>query len=237
MGKMRESILEELKENRDENYREFHEKLTTGIGRSLGVRIPVIRAMAKRLSLSGGKEWIEELMELSKAESSELFQEELTLWGMVIGLMKTEAPERARLLDGWVPAINSWAVCDTANSTFKFMERDRAYWYDYVLKYFSSQNEYELRFVVVTLMSRFMTDEYIDSILSILNKIKQGDYYVNMAVAWAISVAFVKYREKTLRFLSANDLSQDVQNKAIRKIRESLRVTAEDKESVLSFKK
>ena len=237
MGKMRESVLEELKENRDEKYREFNEKLTTGIGRSLGVRIPLIRAMAKRLSLSGGEEWIEELMELSEAERLELFQEELTLWGMVIGLMRTEDRVRARLLDAWVPAINSWAVCDTANSTFKFMERDRAYWYDYVLKYFSSKNEYELRFVVVTLMSHFMTDEYIDSILKILNEIKQEDYYVNMAVAWAISVAFVKYREKTLRFLSANDLSQDVQNKAIRKIRESLRVTAEDKESVLSLKK
>ena len=58
-----------------------------------------------------------------------------------------------------------------------------------------------------------------------------------MAVAWAISVCYVKFRDKTLKLLKIKELDIFVQNKAIQKIRESFRVSDEDKEMLKKYKK
>ena len=60
---------------------------------------------------------------------------------------------------------------------------------------------------------------------------------MNMAVAWAISVCYVKFRDKTLKLLKIKELDIFVQNKAIQKIRESFRVSDEDKEMLKKYKK
>ena len=51
-----------------------------------------------------------------------------------------------------------------------------------------------------------------------------------MAVAWAISVCFVKYRKLTIEYLNNSNLDNFTYNKALQKIRESNRVSKEDKE-------
>ena len=107
--------------------------------------------------------------------------------------------------------------------------------YDFV-KSQISRGEYETRFAVVMLMCYYLDDEYIDEVLSILKNIKSDLYYINMAVAWALSVAFVREREKTLKLLEEKSLSKDVQNKTIQKIKESLRVSKEDKSLVNCLK-
>ena len=58
-----------------------------------------------------------------------------------------------------------------------------------------------------------------------------------MAQAWLISMMFIKFREKTLDYLKENTLDNWIQNKAIQKIRESTRVSKEDKNFILIFKR
>ena len=58
-----------------------------------------------------------------------------------------------------------------------------------------------------------------------------------MAQAWLISIMFIKFREKTLDYLKENTLDNWIQNKTIQKIRESIRVSKEDKDLVLTFKR
>ena len=58
-----------------------------------------------------------------------------------------------------------------------------------------------------------------------------------MAQAWLISIMFIKFREKTLDYLKENTLDNWIQNKTIQKIRESIRVSKEDKDLVLIFKR
>ena len=58
-----------------------------------------------------------------------------------------------------------------------------------------------------------------------------------MAIAWLISVAFVKNREKTLNFLQNNHLSDFTYQKALQKIMESNRVSKMDKEIIRKMKK
>ena len=63
------------------------------------------------------------------------------------------------------------------------------------------------------------------------------EYYVMMQQAWLVSVAFIKQREKTLAFLRNNELDKTTQNKAVQKIRESNRVSKEDKEMLVFLKR
>ena len=164
------------------------------------------------------------------------------LQGMVIGYGKMSLEERFAHLDAWVPRINSWAVCDCGNSTLKFMKKYPEECFAYACKYLESEREYEVRFAVVTLMEHFVTEDFIDRLLEIYRKVCHEGYYVKMAVAWAVSVCYVKFPEKTRVLLEreseeAGGLPDWTHNKAIQKIRESRRVSPEEKEELNRLKR
>ena len=83
----------------------------------------------------------------------------------------------------------------------------------------------------------FLNDKYIDRVFEIYNNIKLDKYYVKMAIAWAISVAFVKYEEKTREFLQNNTLDKFTFNKSLQKIIESNRVSKEVKDEMRQMKR
>lgn len=95
----------------------------------------------------------------------------------------------------------------------------------------------EVRFAAVALMDFFLNDEYIDRVLEIYRRISLDAYYVKMGVAWALSVCYVKYPEKTLALLKEGALDPWTHNKAIQKCRESFRVSKEDKEMLKELKR
>ena len=64
----------------------------------------------------------------------------------------------------------------------------------------------------------------------------RDEYYVNMAVAWALSVAFVKFEEKVYKIIEENRLSAWVHNKTIQKICESNRVDKNTKDALKKLK-
>ncbi|MGN1123024.1 MAG: hypothetical protein ACI4RR_01670 [Eubacterium sp.] len=69
-----------------------------------------------------------------------------------------------------------------------------------------------------------------------MTQIKTDEYYVNMAIAWALSVAYIKYEDKVLDILKNKTLDAFVHNKAIQKIRESNRVDKAKKEYLKALK-
>ena len=108
----------------------------------------------------------------------------------------------------------------------------------FIKKYLKSNKEFELRFALVVLLDYYITDEYIDRVLQILNTIKNNKYYVKMALAWAIQVCFVKQEEKTMQFLKNNNNLDDFTfNKALQKIIESYRVDEKTKEIMKKMKR
>ena len=127
--------------------------------------------------------------------------------------------------------------CDSCVTSYKFMRKESDFWFDYVKKYAESKNEFELRFMIVSLMSHFLDKEHIDEILTICGKIDHDGYYVKMGNAWALSVCYVKFPEKTRAFLEKDTLDDFTHNKAIQKIRESYRVSKEEKEQLTCLKR
>ena len=107
---------------------------------------------------------------------------------------------------------------------------------EYVKKWIESKDTYTCRFAVDILMDYYLDDEHIDDVLETLVNIKSDYYYVNMAVAWALSDAFVKYEAKTMPIIQSMILSKDVQNKTIQKIKDSFRVEKETKQLLNDYK-
>ena len=58
-----------------------------------------------------------------------------------------------------------------------------------------------------------------------------------MAVAWAISMCFVKFEGKTMSYLKHNNLDDFTYNKSLQKICESLRVNKDTKILIKSMKR
>ena len=101
---------------------------------------------------------------------------------------------------------------------------------EFIKKYLSSEKEYELRFAIVCLLDFFINDTYIDEVLELLADVQHDAYYVKMADAWALSICYIKFPQKTEPILERETLDGEIRKKAVQKIRESLRVSKEEKE-------
>ena len=224
-------IRDELEKLSDKKYKEFHTGLCPNSNEILGVRVPVLRNFAKQIVK-------EENIEKYLNNALDNSYEEILLQGMVLGLWKNITIEKfCEYLEKFIPKINSWAVCDISISGFKITKKNMRYMWQFLEKYLKSENEFELRFAIVMLLDYYITDEYIDKVLKILNNIKHEGYYVKMAVAWAVQVAFVKYPEKTMKLLENNNIDKWTYNKALQKIIESYRVNDEMKKIIRNMKK
>ena len=155
----------------------------------------------------------------------------------MIGYGKLTRAEQTAELDCFVPMINSWGICDSSCATCHFMKKDQEYWYGYLQKWLKSSREYEIRFGVVCLLDFFINEAYIDAVLEEMKKIHHDGYYVKMAVAWAVSICYIHFPEKTQKLLKENSLDDWTHNKTIQKIRESLRISKEEKEMLKTWKR
>lgn len=245
----RTEARERLLQMADPSFKDFNDKIVNcDTVPSIGVRAPQIRGLASQIAKQDFEQYLLEMEVLpadGQAEQSSvvLFQEEHMLQGIVLGSAKMSDEARVRHLDKWVPGIVSWADCDCSVSSFKFMKKNQDFWFRYNVKWLEGGREFETRYAIVALMQYFINDDYIDRVLEIFSGEStqasfpaDSPYYVKMAQAWALSVCFVKYRNKTLELLSEKCMDPWVQNKAIQKCRESYRVSKEDKELLLTMK-
>ena len=66
---------------------------------------------------------------------------------------------------------------------------------------------------------------------------KNNDYYIMMAKAWLISTCYIKFKDKTIKFLKNTKIDDITYNKAISKICDSLRVSKDEKSILKNMKK
>ena len=223
---MTEEIKSRLHELAEEKYREFNQKLLPGVEHVLGVRLPVLRKLAKETAKGDFRAY---LNEAQKEINRDSIHEEIMIQGLVIGYAKMEREEYRKYLDDFVPKITNWSVCDSCVSGFKFMRTDPDYWFDYLESYRDSKEEFELRFMIVAMMNHFVDAEHIDEILSVCSGIRHDGYYAKMAAAWTLQVCYVIFPEKTRLLLENNSMDDFIHNKTIQKIRESYQVSREEK--------
>ena len=229
-----EEIRERLRSLSEEDYKEFNRKLIPGVEHVMGIRLPAMRKLAREAAKEDFRSYLKGAGEGIGQDS---FHEEIMMQGLILGYAKMERDERSGYLDEFVPKIRNWAVCDSCVTGYKFMEKDSQYWFDYLRKFADSREEFELRFMIVAMMSHFVDADHIDEILEYCGRIRHDGYYTKMGVAWTVQVCYVKFPEKTRRFLEHDSMDDFTHNKAIQKIRESYRVSREEKEELNLLKR
>lgn len=226
------AIRKSLLEMAEEDYKEFSASLNPGVENVLGIRVPLLRKLAAQIAAGDCDAYLK--------ENDFVYMEERMVRGMVIGYTKmADAKEYLNLVSTFVPIINSWSVCDTFDFCGKqrFVDKNKVLVWDYLDQWIRSEREYEIRFGVVQTMMHFIDEEYIDRTIARLISVRNDAYYVKMAVAWALSVCYVKFPEKTLPLLRDHILQEWTHNKTIQKICESLRVSKEEKAMVRELKR
>ena len=228
-----ETVREHIFSLKDEKYKEFHRSLVPGEETIIGVRVPVLRQYARELY----REWEGDTAELI-AEIGDDFYEEIMLQGMIIGLVKRpELQWLQQQIDEYVPKISNWAICDVFCAGLKATVRHMTEMYGYLQKFLESDDEYAVRFGVVMLLDYYVNEEYLDKLFYHADRIKHDGYYVKMAVAWMLSVCFVKFYDETKAYMKDSVLDDFTYNKALQKARESYRITPEQKAELNAMKR
>ncbi len=217
-------LREELFKNRDLKYKDFHKKLVPNIdeGKIIGVRVPTVRKIAKAAFAANAQNQCE-------------YYEEIEAFGFCAAMKKCGVVEHKKDIKKFVSMIDNWGTCDTCTAAMKFIGKSKGEYFDFICS-FIGKGEYPTRFAIVAMMDYYLDDEYIDRVLQIYSETESDKYYINMALAWAFSTAFIKYGSKVTAILKSRTLNADVQNKTIQKIRDSYRVSKEAKELIKEYK-
>lgn len=210
--------------SRDEAYRQFQTKLIPTIdpARILGVRMPILRKIAKGIDLSG------ELRSLPHR-----YYEEDCLHGLWINSL-TDYAETVEALDAFLPYVDNWAVCDLLSP--KAFQSCPIALIEQVERWLQHDHTYTRRFAIGVLMKNYLTTHFAPVHFDLVAGCCGEDYYVNMMVAWYFATALAVRYDETVQYLHKRSLNRWCHNKSIQKARESYRMTAEQKANLNSLK-
>ena len=204
-----------LKENVDLKYQKFSTSLLPGVTDLWGVRLPVLRRIAKKIAKEGN-------VDLLKSSLKKPCFEERMVLGMAIGYLPWDETFLEKYVEPYIPLIDNWSICDSFCVGLKQVAKNQEETWHFLQKYFKSDLEYEVRFAVVLSLFYFLTDSYLSLVLDQLALIHQEDYYAQMAIAWAIAKAYAVSPEVTKKWIKKTKIKQEILKKALQKVRDSL---------------
>lgn len=224
----RKELLKILLENKDEDYKSFNDKIINTNKKTIGVRIPILRQIAKKI--------MKEDYVLFLNDVKDEYHEEIIVEGLVISKLK-DVNNVINMINNYIIKIDNWCTCDTFASSLKIINKNKSRFYSYVYKNINSNNPWMVRLCFVILNSYYVKEEYINDIFKMIDNDNNSFYYVMMAKAWLISECYIKYPKQTFEYLKRTNIDDITFNKTISKICDSYRVTKEDKIVLKKMKK
>lgn len=229
MASVYEEYRAKLIELAEPEYRNFNASLMPGTDNVLGVRVPTVRRLAKELAKGEWREYF--------AQNEDVYFEETQLQGLTIGYLKEDIETVLFEVRSYIPKITNWALCDSFCNGLKITKNHKERVWDFLMDYIKSDKPYDIRFAVVMMLTFYIDEEHTDKMLRLFEEVKNEDYYVKMAVAWAVSMCYVNQPKSTIPFLNNNKLDDFTYNKSLQKICESLKPSAEEKALIKSMKR
>lgn len=223
-----EEYIEYLKSLQEEDYRKFHQKLTTTKYEILGLRVPLQRKIAKEISKGNIEEF------LSFCQNT--YYEEVNIEGFVLANIK-DLDVLEKYFDSFLLKIDNWAICDGFCNSLKIVNKHKEYFWKKIEGLLESVEPFQIRVGLILLLSFYVEEEYILKILEKVQSIHNDEYYVQMGLSWLLCECYIKFPNETKRLLEEKVLDSFVQNKTICKIRDSYRVSKEEKEYLKTLKK
>ena len=220
------NFINYLRSLKNDEYKKFHCKLTDTKLDIIGIRVPIMKKIAKEILKAN----IEDYFKLVK----NIYYEEVFIYGIVL------ANSNEKLLDKYlldfIKRMDNWAICDSFCSSLKIINKKLGKYWIYFTSLIDIEKEFQTRVSIVVMMNYYLTDQYIDRVLQIVTNIKTDKYYINMAISWLLSVAIINYEDKVVEILKDKKLNKFVQNKTISKINDSYRISKELKEKIKKYR-
>ena len=213
----------------NETYAAFNQRIVNTKMPVIGVRVPDLRRLARRLAPDMGVANISKLLTVQNKSFDYVL-----LCGLLITHARLDDQTAIDLTKQYLPHVDSWAHIDT------LVEKKRRFagdiWWDFALECLQSEAEFTVRYGVISLMTNFLDESHVDPVFAALRGIKYDGYYVKMALAWLYATAAVNFFELTLAELENEHIDAWTRNKAYQKMRESRRFTPEEQEIILKNK-
>lgn len=221
-------ITKRLFELQDLNYKEFHSKLMPTIEkeRIIGIRIPVLRSLAKEISKT--KEADEFINSLPH-----YYYEENNLHAFLTEQIK-DYDSCIECVNRFLPFVDNWATCDSLRP--KCFKSNKAKLEKQIDEWLKSEHIYTVRFGIEMLMVHFLGADFKPEHLEKVAEINTNEYYLEMMIAWYFATALAKQYEAAVPFLEERRLSPSIHAKTIQKAAESYRITDDKKRYLKSIK-
>ena len=215
-------FFEKITPYAEEKYAAFHRSLTPTKYQILGIRVPILRRLAKEF----GKD-IEKLLSFPN-EYYEVVFIKLT------AVSNLPYDKFIEYVDICVSLMDNWAHCDCFKA--KCIRKHKQEFLSILERLFQNGEEFYQRYVLVTLLSEYIEKEYLSLIEDYVRRANTKPYYVHMAVAWLVAEILAKHYDDGIALINKRILDDKTHNKAIQKAIESYRLTEQQKEYLRSLK-
>ena len=219
---MSETVFNRLLALRDETYGEFQKKLLPTVAPEtiIGVRTPALRSLAKDMVKAGEADAFTAVLPHRYFDENQLH---------AFILCEDRVFDRCvRRVEAFLPYIDNWATCDQLSP--KVFKKHREALLPSIQRWIEAKQTYTVRFSVGMLMEHFLDDAFSPAYPAMAAKIRSGEYYVNMMIAWYFATALAKQYDAALKYVEGDALDPWTRKKAIRKALESNRIPAERKQ-------
>ena len=192
----------------DERYKEFSSKLTRIHDLPYaGVRIPVLRKLAK---------------EIEDISFPVRFHEDVILRGFWIASRPLPFTAKEDLLRSHFQYLMTWDEADTLAASLKLKKSEAEEAYAFFVSVLSDARQMVRRLGIVSLMThRKRFQDRKEEMLRLITEADSSEYYISMAVAWALSFFFID-DPSTEAWL--DKVSPATAQRARQKIRDSRRI-------------
>lgn len=213
----------------EDEYREFTMKGIPSERPFIGVRIPLIREIAAKVS----NEKITEFLAVKPVAI-----EEVLARGMLIARLPYD--KMMEWFDSQIDYIDNWCTSDVFCSGLKkqIKTRREEFFERKVEPLLEDKREFAVRVGLVLLKSYYLDFDYLAVIFDRVEKLAdRKEYYIRMAIAWLVAECFIKYPEETLAYLRISKMPKWTYNKTISKACDSFRVEPEAKEMLKAMRR
>ncbi len=216
-----DEIREQLTHLQDAKYKDFQVRLIPSADPQsvIGVRTPVLRNLAKQLSLRG------DIHDFLDALPHSLFEEN-QLHAFVLSGIK-DYGECLTEVERFLPFVDNWATCDQMSP--KVFKKHRTELIGPVRRWICSGETFTVRFGVGMLMEHYLDEAFDPAYPELVAGIRSEEYYVRMMIAWYFATALAKQYETVLPVLQQQKLDSWTHNRTIQKAIESYRITPDRK--------
>ena len=193
-----EELRRALEAAAEPEYRAFSQKLLPPGTPLLGVRLPVIRKLARAQAAGDWQAYLDTAWDDS-------FEERMAQ-GMTLGLARASLAEKTPYILRFLPKIDNWSLCDSFCAALKAARTEPEAALALIDRCIASPEPYTARFAVVQLLMYYADAAHLDATLARLERVQAREDAAQVAVAWALSIAYKTDPARVLAFMEESHL-------------------------------